>query len=941
MFPPKRIILLLLALLFTTNMFGGTTGKITGRITDATTGEGLPGVNIQVEGTALGASTDIDGVYVILNVPPGIYSLEISFIGYQTVRVSNVRVNVDFTTRVNQALTPTTVEGEAVNVVGERNPLVRQDLTNSQVAITSETVDALPVDQLSEVIALQAGIVEDNSGNLHIRGGRSNEVAFQVNGLSINNPFGNSQGVGIATNAIEEVSVSAGTFSAEYGNALSGVINFVTKDGGSELKGSMKAWTGDNISSRESIFYNIDDVDPLNNERMEWTLSGPVPGTGNRITFFTSGVYQNDKGHLYGMRVYKPEDLLFINGSQFLVDPFGYQFGRDASGAIKVTTNEALKGASGDREIIPMVTREAVNITGKLTVKASNNIKITYDVIFDDGTFYNSSSFRSYRFTPDGRPRTKTRNTSHSLGVTHTVSKKMFYTLKIGLNFNKARTMVYDDPFDPRYIPPPANDISQLILPQTNFFIGGTDLGRTSEKARSIIGKLDIVNQIHPKHEVKVGGEFAQHRLDLLSYSLIVDNNTNKFVIPDENFDPDNLSYQKYRRKPIQAAFYVLDKMELAEKFILNAGLRYEYLDANAPYNPNISATVDDPIGPGNPKFLKQAEPKHRVSPRLSLSFPITAEGIIRFSYGFFYQNPTFRNIYRNPRFVDANFITIPSFGNANLNPQRSIQYEMGLQQQFTEDMKVDFTIFYKDVNDLIQSRRIIAGEVAATKEYNVITNISYANVKGFTVAFVKRRSPGSPFSATLDYTYQNGEGAYDDPLALAVDTRTGRQTEQKFIPLDFDRTHTLNGTITISDPNNWSFSAIGRLQTGTPYTPSVPSNFQAVDFDVNSDRRPTITNVDLKIEKFIKFSSVRVSAFVQVENVFDQLQERFVYSSTGRSLHSLDETTNPSRFNQVRQAILANPNDFFPMHFIDNYYQREDWLGAPREVRFGLSFNF
>ena len=150
----------------------------------------------------------------------------------------------------------------------------------------------------------------------------------------------------------------------------------------------MKAWTGDNISSRESIFYNIDDVDPLNNERMEWTLSGPVLGTGNRITFFTSGVYQNDKGHLYGMRVYKPEDLLFINGSQFLVDPFGYQFGRDASGAIKVTTNEALKGASGDREIIPMVTREAVNITGKLTVKASNNIKITYDVIFDDGTFY-------------------------------------------------------------------------------------------------------------------------------------------------------------------------------------------------------------------------------------------------------------------------------------------------------------------------------------------------------------------------------------------------------------------------------------------------------------------------------------------------------------------------------------------------------------------------
>nr|HQU73174.1 TonB-dependent receptor [Calditrichia bacterium] len=217
-----------LALLFLLSglVLGGTTGKIAGQISDADTGEPLIGVNILLEGTTLGASTDVDGIFVILNIPPGVYNVQFSYLGYKTLVVRDVRVNVDFTTRLDQKLGQAIVEGEIVEVFGEKNPLVRQDLTNTQVAVTSEQISELPVDQIRDVIALQAGVVEDNDGSLHIRGGRSNEIAFQVNGVGINNPFGSNQGVGLATNAVEEVSVSAGTFSAEYGNALSGVVNF-------------------------------------------------------------------------------------------------------------------------------------------------------------------------------------------------------------------------------------------------------------------------------------------------------------------------------------------------------------------------------------------------------------------------------------------------------------------------------------------------------------------------------------------------------------------------------------------------------------------------------------------------------------------------------------------------------------------------------------------
>ena len=933
----------LLLILFQQSM-AGTTGKIVGLITDADTGEPLAGVNVILENTALGASTDVDGIFVILNVPPGLYSINISYIGYKTLLVKDVRINIDFTTRVDQMISPTTLEMETVEVFGERNPLVRKDLTNTQVAVTSEVINELPVQQINEVIALQAGVVVDNNGALHIRGGRSNEIAYQVNGLSINNPFNNSQGVGLATNAIEEVSVSAGTFSAEYGNALSGVINFVTKDGGSKYSGTVRAWIGDNLSSHKETFFNIDDVDPLNNRRLEWTVGGPVPLFNDKLTFFTSGVWQNDKGHLYGMRVYNTNDLMLLDGDRILIDPFGYSFSGGPDNTIAVNTDPENRGANGDRAIVPMVTRDNINLTGKLTWKPSPEFKISYDLIFDMGERYSSGNFRQFRFTPDGRPKTTSDNISHSVSMSHTLSATTFYTLKLGMNLNNALTAVYEDKFDPRYVPSVGNEISNMIIPPTGTYLaGGTDLGRADQKSRSLIGKVDFISQALSDHELKFGGEFMLHKLDYEAFTFLFEPipNTNlmRFVIPDPEINPQYTDYQKYTREPVQGALYFLDKIELADRFIVNAGLRYEYLHTRAQYNPDLAGTVDS--GVDDPSALAWSEPKHRVMPRLSLSFPITSQGIIRFSYGIFYQYPSFFSIYRNPRFVDYNFISTPTFGNSNLNPERSDQYELGLQQQFTDDIKMDLTVFYKDVSDLIDDRRIVSGEVAIDKEFNVFTNIGYAKVKGFTASFVKRKSPGGIFSATLDYTFQVGEGSYTNAVDLAVDTRTGRSTAQKLVPLDFDRTHTINATITLSSTNDWLASLIGEIRNGTPYTPSVPSSIQPIQFEQNSDRRPWYTNLNMRIEKFFNFFDTRWSIFLQVENVLDTKNEIFVHTNTGSSLSNLDETLNPGLFNNLRRTIRRNPGDFFPEQFLDDFYQREDWLSKPREVFVGMTFGF
>lgn len=913
------ILLLTICLPFT--ITAGETGKIAGKVTDNDTGDPLPGTNVIVEGTNLGAATDLNGNYTILNVPPGVYRVRFSFIGYREVVVSDVRVNVDFTTRLDQKLTAGQVELGTVVVVGERYPLVRADLTNTQVAVTSDVIDALPVDQIRDVIRLQAGIIQDNSGNIHIRGGRSNEIAYQINGVSLNNPFFNSQNVGLATNAVQEVSVSTGTFSAEYGNALSGVINYVTKEGGPKLGGTFRYWTGDNYSDRKDIFFNIDDIDIFNNQRYEATLGGPVPFLGKNVNFFVSAVRAENKGYLYGIRVYNPDEILLIGDQFFLVDPFGN------------------RQADGDREVVAMNTGESLNFTGKLTWRPSPNLKFNYDLIMDDGESQGFS--RTYRFNPDGRTTNFNNGINHSFGMTHTVNEKMFYTVKVGLGLRYSRTWAFEDPFDLGYVASFGSLVTNNLISPTAYLAGGTSLGRTWRRTQSWNAKIDVVNQIHPVHELKFGAELRSHRLKYESYSLLYDVGQTQPIIPYPWINPEYTQYQAYTRRPQQAAVYFLDKMELARSFILNVGGRYEYLDTNAEYNPDLIGTVDT----GVEKNLLKSTPKHRFSPRISLSFPITDRGIIRFSYGHFYQNPTFASIYRNPRFEDFEFTTVPTFGNTNLEPERSIQYEMGLQQQFTDDLKMDLTVYYKDVNNLIQTRRVFAGEVAATKEYNVVTNISYAYVKGFTASLLKRRAPDGIFSASLDYTFQIAEGAFDDPLKLAVDSRSGRDTEQEFILLSHDRTHTLNGTVSISERDNWIISFIGSIWNGTPYTPSLPSSVQAVQFDQNSDRRPTNVNVDLRLEKFFKVGDAKMSMFMQVENVLDLKNERFVYGSTGKSLNSLAESTNPTLFDNLRRRIesdvAAGGQNFFPIEFLENYYKREDWLSEPREIRFGLTYSF
>ena len=325
--------------------------------------------------------------------------------------------------------------------------------------------------------------------------------------------------------------------------------------------------------------------------------------------------------------------------------------------------------------------------------------------------------------------------------------------------------------------------------------------------------------------------------------------------------------------------------MEFAS-MILNAGLRVDYFNSNSVYAPKAFEPT---------KNLTDAEGKFTFSPRLGISFPITDQGIIHFSYGHFYQLPPFRYLYTNPNFEDIELLN-QLYGNANLNPEKTVTYEMGLQQQLTETVAFNVTGFYKDVRDLLALQQI---RISSNQLYDKYVNKDYGNIKGITFSFTKRKMPDDLFGASLDYTFQVAEGNETSTDAFFIDLQSGRQSEKVPVPLGWDQSHTLNGVITFGGDRDWTVTVVTSLGTGLPYSPQLSE--QQIYLRSNSGRKPLQTNVDLLIDKSFFIYNTTLTIFLKVFNLFDTKNESFVYDDTGRATYSLEQTKGgPEATNEI-----------------------------------------
>jgi hypothetical protein len=999
------LIALLVCMAMMSAAFAGTTGKISGTITDAAKGEALISTNIVLMGTSLGATTDLDGNFTIVNIPPGIYSVTISMVGFRAVRVDNIKVNVDLTTKLDAQLQEESVQLETMVITAER-PLVKKDNTGSVSSVAADQIKNLPVQSINDVLRLDAGIVQA-AGQLHIRGGRAGEISYWVDGISTTDVYDGSNGVRVENAAVQELQVISGTFNAEYGQAMSGIVNTITKEGDEKYTGQIKVYGGDYISNDDafSMYKNVTTVaDPntgetkvVNSQReyplkkinpiynAEVNLSGPVPVL-NKVKFFVMGRQFYDEGYFYGINWYKPN------------------------------------GSPGDSSVVPMNPNRTTSVQGKLNYHLSNAIKLGYGVYWNkaqqDRNYYGFGS-HDYKYNPYGLPESHSEGLTQTFNLNHLISPSTFYELRATKYYSETEQYKYKDPtqkvnylvkradgssFNPTttqgkdslnaliargdsysYIADPNGpegytDPNSNGQPTTWSFVNhGMDPNHSYRSTSYWAGKFDLTSQLNSTHELKVGAEARLHELILHNYQVVgkkdaLGNTITPFepAIPEEG----NLNRHDYVRNPKEISAYIQDKMEF-KNIILNLGLRFDYFDANSvvpvdPNDPNIydpfknehiyanwrpvpstyhgttdtyidSLLTNNIIRKYTPDerrafMQKKADAKMALSPRLGFSFPITDRGIMHFSYGHFSQMPQFQYLYADPDFKVSSSSTISSvvMGNADLEPQKTVMYEIGLQQQFSDVISVDATLFYRDVRGWVGTTPLIDLKRSETVEtgsgYSKYENKDYENVKGITLKIEKRMSDHISFRA--DYTFQSAEGTYSNPNDEYNSIASNQAPVLALLPLNFDQKHTFNVQI-IYGISDWFISLIGRYWTGLPYTPSAPEGAGTVGssavtgYTTNSARLPNQKIVDLSISKsFRLYSKLDVQVFVNVYNLLDQRDATAVYSDSG----SPDYTTT----NEV-----ARPYNSLRVSTVEDYVNQPSWYTAPRQVQVGLSLGF
>ncbi len=817
----KKLFLLFLLIPFF--VYAGTTGKLSGTIKDKQSGEPLIGANIIIEGTNFGAATNINGEFVILNISPGRYNVKFSFIGYETTLMQDVPITVDQTTLLNVELNSQAYQVDEI-VVTARTPLIQKDVTSSISVITREEIDALPVSTFTELLSLQAGVTGSGS-NLHIRGGRSNEVAYMIDGTIVVDPLLGGLATDINNDAIQEMSLLSGTFNAEYGNALSGVVNIVTRDGADKFSGKLEARTSE---------FGVDRYSSLHENRINGSISGPI--ILPEYNFFISGELDKRGSYL----------------------PFGYN--------------------------------NTKSFFSKITTTAIPFVKVAFSNRGSLGSWQNYS--HSYKYIPEQYYRQRTDSWQSSLNFTHTIENNFFYDVRASY-FNQGYYSGIDKDTS-QYLSSTEDQYFSNIGTGFEFYSLSDPPELIDSRTGTVDLKSDAVWQIGAMNEVKFGLSYKKHWLKLY-----------------EIYDPKrNFPYvDDYNTQPFEAAGYVQDKIELAY-LVINIGLRYDYLNSNVEFRSN----------PLDPNSMVKVKSRSQFSPRFGIAHPISDRTKLHFSYGHFFQNPDFQYLFENNTY-DLN-VREPLFGQPNLDAQRTISYEVGLSHQFSDNVAMNVTAYYRDITGLIGTRYYFPFIDGRYTGYTLYVNEDYANIKGFEVTFDVR--PNRYFSGGLTYTYSVAKGS----ASSETEQYPGTSESTQLYFLDFDRPHVFNasGTYTIPEEDgpmifglpvfeNMDFSMILKASSGIPYTPSG----RDIGFvEKNSLRMPGLYNIDLMIGKEFRFDGkLRLRLFAEILNLTDHRNVLYVYGDTGDP----DFTTSGG----YSTEYMRDPSNY----------------GPPRSVRLGFTFRF
>ncbi len=827
------------------------TGKIEGTVTDKSTGQALAGAQVAIEGTRLGNITNADGYYFILNVPPGRRDITISYTGYQQITITSQLILAGHTATVDIALSSTVIELGGITVEAEADLLIPRDNTVTKHRLTAENIAEMPATTLEDLLVLEAGVQIGGQGGwsrgLRIRGGRMGEEAMVIDGVSVRNytadPFRSGLGwvweqelgslseditpLEFSTGSVEEVDIITGGFQAEYGNAQSGIINIVTKEGGPSLKGNVRFTTDEQNPRTADYGYN----------QLQVNIGGPVPGIPN-LFFHGSGEIQGmaDRSPTHADEGFRGIDQRFVDKLNNAVrndQVLGAQMPAYTLEMLQTGRAFFAENMGLDPGLFSPVNpvRQPDNwgdrtlASGKLTFSPVKGLKFIGSTNFSRyQQSYPNDYFNNGWITPSMVPdRNWAADPDTVVYIPQTYGRRTRTSnLLAGFNY-ELTSAVRSASLQFRYTDFRTQDVNSANLKDDythdNTFMGWTphdipfeletfpnrEFPRTPEQA-SIYFPDGVTGWSHSYGYPTPFLYVNNAELYWLTYRYLRENHKNYKTDLDFQWnrqnrakigllytDFDNHKFDinpmigrnqrdlgnEFEYAPKMYAFYLQNRTDLGD-LVFNYGLRYDSFKPEVNWGPQNEDQWGERFSP---------QDINEWSPRFDVGFPVTDKSQIRFAYGVFTQLPSMSYIYSgvNP---------------GGLEYSRTDAFEAGLSYLLSNDMVLDLVAYYRDVQGNVAEGKeffrdyYLEHSERRVREYQKgIANRDNGNIKGMDLTLKRRFANNLSFNLiyTMQFSRTTGSNSFaTKDYNIFMDPTTGEEFRppDEIRPILGDRTH-------------------------------------------------------------------------------------------------------------------------------------------------------
>lgn len=938
----RRWTLMALLLLVSAGNVLAQSGRLEGTVTDAITGEPLIGVNIIIEELTIGAATNADGYFTVINIRPGTYTVRASMIGFSTVLVNDVRININQTTTVDFQMREEVFAGEEVVVVADR-PIVQRDVGASRVNIDAEEIRNLPVTSVSGIVGLQAGVQ-----GLSFRGGSSDELSFNLNGITLRDERNNSPFTAVSITSISEIQVQSGGFSAEYGDVQSGIVNVVTKEG-SRDRYNFDIYYQHNPPTRKHFGPLVNDpnsywIRPFLDPEVAWRgTSAWDPWTRRQYADFegwiavSEATLNNPDPRMHLTPEAAQQVFLWQHRKDMEVKDPDYTLDFGFGGPIPVVSERlgnlrfwASHRQSQTMYVIPLSKDRYKTYTStlKLTSDIGRGMKLSVDAMMgaESGTNSNNTGAPGIFVSASGNSgiaeNVRNRNSfgnSRIFASDYWAPTRVEYRM-IGGKFTKTLNdrsyfEVLGNYFSSQYDTNPgrARDLTPVRtfgngfevdeapfgfypLPSSGIGSGlrmgvGMSNSRDSSRVEYFNLRFDYVNQYSRYNQLKTGVQFVQTYSDV-NYASV------------DEYLPSGRSQTIWNNQPRRGAIYAQNKFEY-EGIVAEVGLRLDYSDANTDwivydrFDPRFSDPVEGDLE--DVFETERTKPNFDLSPRLAVSFPITVMSKLYFNYGHFRSMPSPSSLYLVERFLEDR--SIARIANPSLALPQTVSYELGYEQAFNETYMIRVAGYYKDEANIGGVSTTIVGPGGATL-YTTPTADFYRDTKGFELTL--RKAQGRFMTGFVNFTYMvrsTGRFGYATNYANNKDQReyeriNSANPQTKPIAQPYSRLNLEFFSPTTFGPEvlgfrplaDWRMTVLGSWVRGYAVTWAGGGSIPGIS---NNLRWKDNHNVDLRFTRTFRPYGKSVNIFIDVSNALNTrylTQHGFVdgddYNDYMRSLH-------------------------------------------------------